>query len=125
MTGKVTLLGTITYDDLMMAHRHRQELWNGVNPDGTVKHKGLLFSAVELAGETGELMNVIKKLEREKMGLAGSRATQQDFADELGDVIICAFMLADIAGIDPMKAAAAKFNKTSRKLGFPVEVFET
>ncbi len=52
------------------------------------------FWAVELAGEVGEACNIIKKLERERMGMRGSRATLQDLADELADVIICVDLIA-------------------------------
>ena len=52
------------------------------------------FWGVELAGEVGETCNIIKKLERERLGLRGSRATVQDLADELADVIICIDLIA-------------------------------
>lgn len=111
--------GVFVYDDLTTANKHRQFLWNkGHNTNG------LLYAATELAGEVGELCNVVKKLEREARGLVGSRATDEQFEDELGDVIICVFLLASERDVDPMKAAARKFNKTSRKLGFSVEMSE-
>ena len=106
------------FDDLMQAHLARNKLWQG-DID-----KGPLYSVLELAGEVGELCNVAKKLERTRLGMVGSKVTPQDFEDELGDVIICAFIVAAERGIDPMAAAARKFNKTSRKLGFPIEMEE-
>jgi NTP pyrophosphatase (non-canonical NTP hydrolase) len=80
----------------------------------------LLYRAVELAGEVGEAMNVIKKLEREGSGWTGSRAIPEDLSDELGDVIICACLLANKAGINLAEATKAKFNKTSVKYNLPV-----
>ena len=50
----------------------------------------LLYRAVELGGEAGECLNVVKKLERERLG---------------------------IAGIDLEAALVRKFNTSSEKLG--------
>lgn len=80
----------------------------------------LAFRATELAGETGEACNVIKKLERERLGLRGSRATKEQLAEELGDVIICVALLANTAGIDLERAVIDKFNASSKKLGLSV-----
>ena len=54
----------------------------------------LPFWGVELAGEVGEACNVIKKLERERLGLRGSRATIQQLSEELADCIICTDLVA-------------------------------
>ena len=74
----------------------------------------LSFRGNELAGETGEACNVIKKLERERQGWAGSRATLAQLAEELADVIICVDLVAQQTGIDLWPAVVAKFNATSR-----------
>ena len=76
------------------------------------------FFAIELAGEVGEVCNVVKKLEREQYGIPGSRVNVDDLADELADVIIVADLLAERYGIDLEVAVARKFNKTSRARGF-------
>lgn len=75
------------------------------------------FHAMELGGEVGEVLNVVKKLEREAKGWRGSRATVADLSEELGDVLICLDKLACFYGIDLATAAAAKFNATSDKVG--------
>lgn len=108
------------FTSLMAANIARQHLWNGTNPDGTPVSNGPLYAALELGGEVGELLNVVKKLERERLGRAGSRVAPDAFADELGDVMICVYLLASEKGLDPMQCAAAKFNKTSKALGFPI-----
>jgi len=77
----------------------------------------LSFRGVELAGEVGEACNIIKKLERERLGIAGSRATRAELADELADVLICADLIAMDEGIDLDAAVVRKFNATSEKLG--------
>ncbi len=102
------------YGSLREANAARQKLWGAKDP---------MFAAVELAGEVGEALNVVKKLERERLGMAGSRATKQDLADELGDVAICLDLLAASLGVDLERATAEKFNKTSAKMGFPVKLF--
>jgi NTP pyrophosphatase (non-canonical NTP hydrolase) len=77
----------------------------------------LSYRLNELAGETGEACNVGKKIERERLGIRGSRATLQQLAEELADVVICADLVAMGEGIDLAAAVAAKFNATSEKVG--------
>lgn len=77
----------------------------------------LSFRGNELAGETGEACNIIKKLERERHGWAGSRATLDQLAQELADVIICVDLVAQQTGIDLWTAVVAKFNATSEARG--------
>jgi NTP pyrophosphatase (non-canonical NTP hydrolase) len=84
-----------------------------------------LFWAVELGGEIGEILNVVKKLVREELGWRGSRATVQDLADEIADGIICLDSLARHYGIDLVSAVTAKFNATSDKNGFPHRILPT
>lgn len=91
------------------------EWWPGVQPD-------LSFRGNELAGEAGEACNVIKKLERERLGRRGSRATVQDLADELADVVIVADMIACAAGFELGPAIVAKFNATSEKYGLATRI---
>jgi NTP pyrophosphatase (non-canonical NTP hydrolase) len=97
--------------DLRAANLARQAEWD---TDGQIT---LSYRGNELAGEVGEACNIIKKLERERMGIAGSRANLADLAEELADVIICADLIAMQLGIDLNRAVAEKFNKTSEKVG--------
>jgi hypothetical protein len=60
----------------------------------------ICFRCVELVGEVGEAANVMKKLERARLGIAGSRATPEDLADELADVAICADLIAMDLGLE-------------------------
>lgn len=97
----------------------------------------LSFRGNELAGEGGEAMeaaldflgamgrmvaaigraaNTIKKLERERHGWAGSRATKAQLAEELADVVICADLCGITADIPLAPAVVAKFNTTSEKV---------
>jgi len=80
----------------------------------------LTFRGNEFAGELAEaaiVCNTIKKIRREELGLVGSRATVQQLADELADVIICVDLIAMEYGIDMDVATAEKFNKTSIERG--------
>lgn len=80
---------------------------------------GIMFDALELGGEVGELLNVVKKLEREERGWRGSRAAPKDFADECADVLICLDKLARRRNVDLTAVTISKFNATSEKVGLP------
>ncbi len=99
------------YKTLREANLARQREWDKDNKIS------LAYRGNELAGEVGEACNIIKKLERERMGIAGSRARIDDLAQELADVVICADLIAMDAGIDLEEAVRSKFNATSEKVG--------
>jgi len=101
-------------DQLRRVNTERYQAWVGDGQDA-----GILFDAAELGGEVGELLNVVKKLEREERGWRGSRAAPEDFADECADVLICLDKLARRRGVDLTAATIAKFNATSDKVGLP------
>lgn len=128
---------------LREANAARQDMW-----DGAAGKLDLAYRANELAGEVGEALsayethmlnvldksmglakaagrmaNVAKKIERERRGLRGSRATLEELADELGDVVVCVDLIARAEGLpDVERLGAAKFNKTSDKVDLPVKV---
>lgn len=106
----------LTFDDLALANRVRQAEWpNSHKIDG-------LYRAVELGGENGELLNVVKKLERERLGIPGSRATEDQLKKELGDVVICASLLAIHYGVDLATCVAYAFNLTSEQIGLTTRI---
>lgn len=74
--------------NLHIANVARQKEWD------PGKDISFSFRANELAGEAGEACNIIKKLERERLGIRGSRATLQELSDELADIIICVDLIA-------------------------------
>lgn len=100
-------------DQLRRVNAERYEAWS----EGS--DAGIMFDAIELGGEVGELLNVAKKLEREERGWRGSRAAPADFADECADVLICLDKLARRRGVDLAAATVRKFNATSEKVGLP------
>ena len=71
----------------------------------SVESLPIAFRCIELIGEVGEAANVMKKLTRESLGLVGSRATLDDLADELADVVICADLIAMDLKLDLSEAA--------------------
>jgi NTP pyrophosphatase (non-canonical NTP hydrolase) len=99
------------YSTLRLANVARQAEWDAFG-QLTLSYRGN-----ELAGEVGEACNIIKKIERERMGIAGSRATVEQLAEELADVVICTDLIAMAAGIDLDAAVTAKFNASSEKVG--------
>lgn len=106
---------SLTFDQLCQAHYDRAPYYcqSGKEPD-------LAFAALELGGEVGELQNKIKKLIRHQLGMAGGENDPEGIHDELGDVVICCSLLAVKLGVNLGEITARKFNKTSRKHGFPV-----
>jgi len=108
-----------TLHDLRETTLKRQIEWT----DGTMDPKDALsFRAMELGGEVGEALNIAKKLVRERNGWRGSRATVDDLADELADVVICADLVAACENIDLMAAVKRKFNATSDKVGLTTKL---
>ena len=82
----------------------------------------LSFRGNELAAETGEACNVIKKLERERLGWVGSRDTVEHLGEELADVVITADLVANQADIDLGAAVIRKFNATSENNGLGTRI---
>jgi hypothetical protein len=70
-----------------------------------------------LAVAGGKAANIIKKLERERMGIMGARASKVELAKELSDIAICTDLVAMKFDIDLDAAVADKFNLTSIKNG--------
>lgn len=100
------------FTSLQAANAARQAEWD---PSGETNT--LLYRATEMGGEVGEALNVVKKLERARLGVPGSRDTFQHLGEELGDVVICAYLVASVAGIDLDEAVREKFNATTENMG--------
>lgn len=101
---------------LRRANIERDKEWN---PD---KKLTPAFRATELGGETGEALNIVKKLERERLGIRGSRATKDQLASELSDILICVDLLAMEYEIDLCQALRETFNATSEKQNLSVKL---
>lgn len=70
-----------------------------------------------LAGEVGELANLLKKVRRGDLFISSAR---QDIADEIADVAIYLDLLAYHCGVDLGAAVVSKFNRTSERVRAPV-----
>ena len=66
------------------------------------------FFALELAGETGELANLEKKVWK------GRRVDEADFTDEAADVCIALLNFANSRGIDLARAVERKMRRIDR-----------
>jgi NTP pyrophosphatase (non-canonical NTP hydrolase) len=117
--------------ELRRANIARNDEWN---PDNliTLSFRGnelsgevgealeLILNAVALGAASGRASNISKKIERERLGLRGTKATPEQLAEELADVIICADLIAMDFGIDLIEAITMKFNKTSTERGLSI-----
>lgn len=104
------------FETLETANVLRQREWDPGNAI-TLSYRGN-----ELGGECGEAQNIIKKLERARLGLRGSRATRAELAAELGDIVICCSLIAISEGIFLGDAVRKKFNETSEKYNFNIKI---
>lgn len=102
----------LDFKQLRAANDERAAIWD---PDGVLNVE---FASIELAGEVGEALNKIKKYIRWHKNLPGGECDLCAIMDELGDVVICADLLARALGQDLGSAVGNKFNKTSKKHGF-------
>jgi NTP pyrophosphatase (non-canonical NTP hydrolase) len=103
------------FEKLRKATIKRTREWTG-------EKLSLSFRGLEMAGEAGEACNEIKKLERERLGLVGSRTTLDKVAEELADVIISTDLIGMELGIDLGEAVKNKFNKTSENYGLKTRI---
>lgn len=90
---------------------------------GGIDNWSLSDWAVALAGEAGEVCNVVKKLNRERDNIRGNSKTKEELKKELGkelaDTLIYLDLLAARARIDLSEVVIKKFNEVSEKFDFP------
>lgn len=96
-------------DKLREANITRQIEWQN-GKDLTIEYRGN-----ELAGEAGELCNLLKKVARERIGLRGTRANITDLKKEIGDVLVCLDLIANDLGLHLDECVEWAFNSTSEK----------
>jgi NTP pyrophosphatase (non-canonical NTP hydrolase) len=104
-----------TMKEMMNAHAKREPLWNSKNVPIPLSFRGN-----EMAGECGEACNIIKKLDREWLGLPGKKSTTTELSHELADVVICATLVAWQCGIPLDEWITRVFNQRSTELGINV-----
>jgi hypothetical protein len=80
------------------------------------------LDVIEFGAVIGRASNIIKKIDREILGMPGSRASVDDLAEELADTIICIRRLEVRLGLDLDNAVVRKFNSKSEELGLKTRV---
>ena len=94
------------------------------HPDG-LESWSLSDWGMGLAGEVGELCNVVKKMNRIRDGLKGNKPHENFgtlssmLGDEIADVFIYLDLFARRAGFNLEDVVRKKFNETSERVGFP------
>jgi NTP pyrophosphatase (non-canonical NTP hydrolase) len=77
-----------------------------------------------LGGETGEVLEAIKKLARMMRGMKGgvkdAAEAKKAIEEEIGDVLISLDRVAEFFDIDIEEATKKKFNKTSKQKGLTI-----
>lgn len=124
---------TNRFSSLREANWRRNKEWD---PDNKVTG---FWRAAEMAGEAGELgeamltmlnvfiavgkvNNTVKKLERERLGIRGSRTDMAALGRELADVIITTDLAAMHYGLDLWAWTRDTFNATSEKQGMATKL---
>jgi len=110
----------LTFSQLRQANVTRCNRWH---TKAGIEEWTLSDWAVAMAGEAGEVCDVIKKLNRDRDGTVGNKRTRAellgDLANEIADTAIYLDLLAARAGVDLAAAIASKFNEVSERNGFP------
>jgi NTP pyrophosphatase (non-canonical NTP hydrolase) len=115
----------ITFAEVSQVNRERCKRWH---EDGEA-WTGADW-ATALGGETGEALNVVKKIRRVETGLGPGMNDPPEhelrsmLADELADTFLYLDLLADFYGVDLPAAIVAKFNRVSERQGFPERLRE-
>ena len=80
----------------------------------------ILFWSTAVAGETGELCNWIKKMERgDKLPFT---YWQKEVSKEAADIVIYLDLLCTKLGISLEKSIISKFNEVSEELKSPIKI---
>lgn len=112
----------LNFDDFRRANGARCLRWH---PDGITSWSQSDW-AVAIAGEAGEMCNVVKKLNRLRDGLVGNHGEDVSHAQliaklgkELADVVIYCDLLAQREGLNLGELVRLKFNEVSERNNFP------
>ena len=110
---------SLTFEKLTKANYDRGVRWH---TDG-LSSWSLSDWCVALGGEVGEMMNIVKKLNRSRDGIKGNNVKDTQLETELGrelaDIQIYLVLVAEAAGVDLEQETINKFNEVSVKHGFP------
>jgi NTP pyrophosphatase (non-canonical NTP hydrolase) len=114
--------GLLTIRPFSRTNKTRAERWH----EGGLLNAGWTIAdwSNAMAGEAGELCNIIKKLRRDELGMNGNKmvpATKllEKAAMEIGDTFIYLDLLASALGLSIEDCIIKSFNDKSDELGFP------
>lgn len=92
----------------------------------TYRNVPITYWTTALAGEVGELCNMIKKIERVKNGgidggssYTAASLSKDNLAEEIGGIFIYLNLLSRLLDVDMEEAIIDTFNSKSDKYGFP------
>lgn len=110
------LLEGLTFQRLQFVGWERSKAWSGAYP------WSLSDWGVAVGGETGEMLNVIKKLNRSRDAMEGNKETDKELLlqlrSECADIVIYLASLAASEDFDLGEEIIKKFNETSMRKGF-------
>ena len=117
-------MSKLTFKEFAKINRARCESDDGFCQPLTLWSKSDWVTAV--TGELGEAANIVKKLNRVRDGIPGNTESADglnaSLLDELADVFIYLDLMIQSEGESLAAIVAAKFNRTSKELGFPHRV---
>lgn len=121
-------LRSLTFDAFSQANLARCESPQGFEKPASAWSLSDWMTAT--LGELGEAANVAKKLNRIRDGIPGNgdlteAGLRSMLADEIADTFIYLDLMAQSQGLRLSEIVAAKFDKTSAKIGYPVRLCET
>lgn len=115
-------MDALTFDQLREVNGTRCLRWH---PQGITSWSQSDW-AVAIAGEAGEMCNVVKKLNRLRDGLVGNHGDDESrtalvakLGKELADVVIYCDLLAQREGMNLGVLVQEKFNEVSERNDFP------
>ena len=110
------------FNDFSTLNRRRSESKNGFNHKLNDWSRSDWIAAV--VGEFGEAANIAKKLNRVRDGIPGNTETPEELkkalADEIADTFIYLDLWAQAEGFVLQDIVLDKFQRTSKKIGYPL-----
>lgn len=116
----------LTFKELNEKNLERAYVWH----EGNIEDWSIMDWCGAAAGELGEALNVVKKLNRIRDGYVGRsyEADEEELKDklveELADTVIYCFLVANRIDRNIENAVIWKFNETSEKFGFDIKLGE-
>jgi NTP pyrophosphatase (non-canonical NTP hydrolase) len=111
----------VEFEKFSQVNAERARQWH----PGGLNEWSIADWAVAMAGEAGEVCNVVKKYNRVRDSLQSNNPKPfdwQQLADEIGDTFCYLDLLATRCGMTLEECVRTKFNKISEREGLPQRV---